>query len=387
MNFVIRIFDIIYFCKNSLLRALFKNRNIKDSLAIVRSFHTIQSSAMCELLDSSDFSVIIIEFNLFHFETLQGVQKYFEQLGYKSAILIRSGVDTDGLGLQNVLFAKLDEILFIANNLSNKILYFNTMILSLNENFHILNIITPKSKFLGTYHTISDIAKYNDYTNYIKDRYFALRDITYKDLALKGLNCVSHIETKLMGGGKITFVSIGFPLYHRGFRENLVRVITYLLDCKIKDFKFILIGRNSFPLEKLYKFIEMEVLEVKIGLDSTEVTNILHNTHYIFSLYDNFAHKAYLRTSTSGQRQISLGGAIPLIISMPFARAFGLSDREAIIYNNDLKQKMLLAYKIAHSNEYIKMKHNLETLNKSLCKTSMENLKYALNNLRVGENA
>lgn len=310
-----------------------------------------------------DSRILVVELNSFHLETLEALSYYFNKLGFKMDLLLQEGYE----GNLEAFKLKLEDILAALRSeeiKKYKFIFFNTMVLALREQHSIHGFITH-NKIFGIYHTISDIERFKDY----RERYFALRDIAYKNITLKGLNLSKppcEIEAREAKYKEITFLSIGFPIYHRGFRERLKSLLKYLESKNINNARFIIIGKDMFKLEHKYiTFIKSP--------SNKRLDEILRKVHFIFGIYDSFAHRYYLRLCTSGQRQLSLGYNLPLVINEPFASAFGFSKENAVIFNKNSDILEALSLK-----NYDLLKQNLSRLDRDLREQSLKNLKEKL---------
>lgn len=112
-----------------------------------------------------------------------------------------------------------------------------------------------------------------------------------------------------------------------------------------------------------------------------ELSLLIKQAHFVFGLYDSFAHRHYLGDSTSGLRQIALSYNLPFVINAPFAKAFGFSKNNAIIYHAPLVG-IKYAISIAKSAKYIELKENLARLREKLIQDSLHNLKTAIKRIK-----
>lgn len=372
MRLLIFLLDLILCIKRYIKEKLEYKKLLAQDRAFLNSIDSTKLDSKKYDLDSfashlktmqESSRILLIELNNFHFETIEALKWYLNKLNFNVDIALRAEyrghIPSFRLRLEDMIkLLKSKEIR------KYRFIFFNTMILELKTQHSIYEFI-ESSNIFGIYHTISDIEKFGDY----KNRYFALRDIRYKGITLKGLNLSkpdicnkNHIDSN----GEIVFLSIGFPIYHRGFRERLKSLLDYLESKNITNFKFILVGRAKFKLEhKNISFIQNPSDDV--------LEEILLKAHFIFGIYDRFAHRHYIRLCTSGQRQLSLGYNIPLIINEPFASAFGFSNENAVIFreNSDILEVISPKY-------YQSLKHNLLILDKKLRDQSLLNLKEML---------
>ncbi|RDU62097.1 hypothetical protein [Helicobacter sp. MIT 14-3879] len=398
MRFLILIADIFYFIKGLFLN--FKNHKLgfkKDMefLNSIKEFNIRTKEDDLEFFlnhikSVNKNSILLIEMNTFHTETLEALIDYFTLLNFSVDVLIRREIidfKAFKLDLKNMIYA-----LNSKDIAKYKIVFFNTMILELNTYHSIHSFLNINTKVGGIYHTISDIKKFRDY----KNNYFALRNIKYKNISLKGLNLSSNYNfNRNINNNIITFISIGFPIYHRGFKEKLKSIIKYLKKSNISNIRFILVGKEAYSIKGLENmqikvFLNNEAL-CENNLDSISLyiyqnpsKKLLHSlilqSHYVLGLYDRFAHRHYLNTSTSGQRQISLGYNVPLIINEPFASNFNFTSKEACIFKGN--KDILKAIKLVNSEQYLKLKKNLYSLFLKLREESKNNLEEFLKEVK-----
>ncbi|RAX52468.1 hypothetical protein CCY99_07425 [Helicobacter sp. 16-1353] len=456
MRFLIRLLDLFYYLKGELIAKITHKKRLKKDIEFLNSLgldlssknlklrksRNVESSVESKNLKSKNLEsknpkssksppkILICEVNNFHLETLGSIAFYFHSLGFLVDILARkeeekilqdelkslkvniSAINISALNLGDML-KKLDSI-----SLSKyDFVFFNTMILSLSTQIHILNLVNPKPKYglLGIYHTIGDIERFGDFKNYEEGRYFALRAMKYKNLKLDFLSCSvvkiadfrtdSKISFGLESNGEskpnfkvesklesridkqaehITFLSIGFPIFHRNFRRNLYKIVRTLRPKNptkepMKIPRFILIGRNKLEINpKFSKYI------LSFGNPSNaELESILRDfkPDFIFGFYDKFAHRHYLSQCTSGMRSFSLSYNIPFVINREFGVAFGFSDENAIFYDNDASLGIKNAINLS-PKDYQQLCKNLSFLNKNLTKESIQNLKTHIENIK-----
>lgn len=388
MKFLINLIDLIYFVKNTITIKITHNKRFKNDLLFLDSFkitppHShVYNNEFLEYLENTNLkkSILIVELNNFHIELLDSLIYYFTKLGYKCDCLLREEVNFKAKNSYNLSLRNMIDSLNNQRISKYDFVFFNTMFLSLNTQIHISKLLDIKSKFgiLGIYHTISDYLKYED-SSKNDNRFFILRPIECKNIKLKPLSCSIKRKTNkvLKKSNIVTFLSIGFPVYHLNFRLNLFKIIKYLLKNNITNFRFILIGRSDLEINKFSDFI----FTFKNPSDSKlEKILKIYDPNYIFMIFDTFAHRHYLNSVTSGLRMFSLQHNIPFVINSPFGESFGFSNKNAIIFNNP-KNAILKAIKIKNTSDYKSLKENLSYFNDKLNLDSMHYLSNAIKNL------
>lgn len=395
MRFLVNILDLYYFLKNNInIKIKYKNKISKDrqfldsiDLDACNKEDSKYTNEFLSYIKNSNLNktILLCEMNNFHFELLDSIVYYFSKIGFYTDILLRKDSHYKNTN-KNIFFLDLKDMICAINTpylQKYDFIFFNTITLSLNTQIHIPSIIKPKSKYgiLGIYHTISDIERFGDYENYTCNRYFALRPMQYKNLKLDALSC--SVETKSRykntryktseSNAKITtFISIGFPVYHLNFRLNLYKIIKSLLNKRITNFRFILVGRAKFKIDASFK----DFVLCFTNPSHEELENILHIYHpaYVFGLFDRFAHRHYLEECTSGLRQFCLMYNIPMLINEPFGESFGFDSTNAIIFKNNPMRAIKKALEIIHTEKYNSLCDNLLDLNNKLNQDSINNL-------------
>ena len=153
-----------------------------------------------------------------------------------------------------------------------------------------------------------------------------------------------------------------------------------LLASGIVNFKFILIGRNDF---KDLQF-NSHILFYKNPTNEYLLEILkLHNPHYTLGIFDNFAHRHYLQTCTSGLRQFSLMYNLPFVISENFGSSFGFDASNAIFFDKNLEYALKNAINIINTNAYSNLKANLCRLNKEINEDSISLLSQSILELKA----
>lgn len=354
---IVLLADLLISSKNKILKSLNHSKYLKSDLDFL---HALEMKD-CHI--DSNNKILLVEINNFHFECLDSIVYYFESLGFGVDVVVRKEANYN-----NAIKLELGEILSLLNNAQQyDFIFLNTMILSLKTQHHILDLVKQNSKYgiLGIYHSISDICKFGDFDNYKSNRYFALRSLKHRwgGVELDGLSCSREIDINFAKNDIATFISIGFPIYHRNFRKNLYRAIENLLSDGIEDFRFILIGRSDFKDLRFQNHISFFK-----NPSNDELLDILKrsNPHYTLGIFDSFAHRHYLTNSTSGLRQFSLMYSLPFVINERFGISFGFDTNNAILYRSNFFDALKEAIGIINTGKYDTLKSNLQNLNARL---------------------
>lgn len=360
MKILIFLIDLFHTIKNNINSKMHYKRAKAAQIATLKPLNSKRADFIIQSIFKikNKKSVLIIELNNFHTETLEGLIWHFKTLDFKVYLLLNENLV---FANKRAFFANINEMLFILNHPCMQkfdVIFFNTMLISPHICVH--ELIKPQTKILGIYHTISDILRFNDESNYQKNIYFSLRDLGYKNLFLRGLNLHDFPKkSKNKESNIIYFTSVGFPILHKNFALELNKIAKFLRKNHISNIRFNLIARQKINIQN-------EFIKTFISPSRAQLDNILKQSHFIFALYDRFAHRHYLQTTTSGMRALGLAYNLPLIINEPFARAFGFNNHNCIIY----KSPDSLQIALDSLNNKI-LKKNLAALDKRLLNQSL----------------
>ncbi len=373
--FLITLADMFYFAKNTLIAHLRKKQEIEISRDAKSVLHNI---------NTANKSILIVEPNVYHTETLDSLIFYCKQLDFEVDLLLREEInDTNNLHnttqVRHIFYASLSNLIAsIRNTQDYDFVFFNTMVL---DSTYLLNIAMPKAKygFLGLIHTLQHIKKFHMQDNC--DRFFALRENINTKFNIPTLSMsVPKSQYKPQNSNIITFISIGYLIYHKAFHWTLKSAVDALKKQGIDNIRFVLVGRNA--LSCIFDIHDNNIINMIVNPPTLDEVLEVYTPHFIFGLYDKFAHRHYLSGVTSGLRNLSLERNIPMLINEPFASSFGFNKTNAIIFNNNAYKAIFNAIQIANSPSYEHLKANLKTLNDTLISHSLHNLKSAITHQR-----
>lgn len=337
-----------------------------------------------------DNSVLIIEFNPYHGETLPGFIKYFEDLNYNIDILIDSTLYKDK-ALSNFNYKKLNKIFVfnkfdIINNIllfpvikKYNIVFFNSYVFTLDNKRQ--SIFVYKEKVLDNmnkYICVEHNAFYDFERNIDKNRTVTLLPNSF---CSKYINPHYYFEKKLNNKNKITKFAI-FAREENSLKniQLLIDSVKKIIDIGINNFNLILVGR----INKLN--IDITGYEKYIAftgyLDYESLYKEVQLSDFILPMLDpNIEdHKRFLE-DVSGTFQLIYGfGKIPIIHSF-FSYRYGFNKENALIYNNNDELVESIKYAINMTNdEYLKKSKMIFEYSDILYKESLENLKYMSEN-------
>lgn len=152
----------------------------------------------------------------------------------------------------------------------------------------------------------------------------------------------------------------------------MLKIIRDLEKNGIRNFRFNLISRDEIVLQS-------DFITIYKNPSKSEMDDVLSTSHFIFAFYDSFAHRHYLRTSTSGQRALSLEFNIPLLINEPFASAFNFTPNNAVIFKNSKSVESCIKMS---AKDYLELKNNLAKLDFDLTLASVQNLSSSIEKIK-----
>ena len=333
-------------------------------------------------------SVLIIEPNPYHAETLAGHCKYFTDLGYNVDVFmlfenyrefpmcrylinpprIFAGSEDD---LEKwVSFSILSQYDFI---------FFSSYTYKCAKNvFHKFKKIVPaKYGFLGVEHDIlykscSIFPEISDALH--ENRLFVLSDIP----DVPRLNPHYFGEIKITPKNKNTIVFTAVGVIDSLFKNHylLLDAISVLLKQGITNFKIVIIGAGKLDIPShLQQYVEM-----RGRLNFPDMYEAIEQTDFLLGLMDihNLHHHCYLNGQASGIVQLALGFKKPLVINDIFGVHYGFSDETALLYKeNALGEAMAAALELTVA-DYKAMQTNLSGLAEKIYNQSLNDLQKAI---------
>ncbi|MCQ2572240.1 MAG: hypothetical protein MJ165_04605, partial [Alphaproteobacteria bacterium] len=155
----------------------------------------------------------------------------------------------------------------------------------------------------------------------------------------------------------------------------LLDCLEKLVDSGVSNFRVDVVGKGTLYIpHKLHKYIN-----VMGRLNYKDMYATVNNADYILALLDptNPQHDRYKTGTTTGSFQLSLGFNKPIIMEQSFAKHYKLTNKNAVVYEND---DLYLALQEAITKsvaEYKKIQTNLSKIEQDIYQESLNNLKQA----------
>lgn len=408
----ISIFGIcIYYCrelddgykKRFLCFRWFKRKNTIERKidSILNELQKIGSKGkMSKLAAETDFenlpfeeiqknSVLLIESNNFHSETLPGIARYFIDLGYNVDILLS----------------------YYENKLNPFDRYrFKKIRIKPIQNFDIRKVL--KDSRLKKY---AAVFFNSDRVNYQKDdsyQYFKESAIDEK----KKIYMLHHPEafqatnTNRCMLGNFDFIgetppAIIVPTYYGNVKIKPKNEITSFvvignIDQKRKNFDLLLKtitqlksqNIDNFKINVIARVGQLEIPEAikkhiafKGKLTYSEMYCEIENADFILALLDSSIpeHRRYLTKGISGTILLSYGFRKPCIVEKEFANQYGFTNKNSLIYSNkiDFHDALIKAINI-DKTQYLNLQCELSELVNDISDQSKKNLSKFVPNIR-----
>lgn len=332
-------------------------------------------------------TILLVELNDCHYETLPGYYKLIKDCGYDVEVLIQ-GYDCD-------VFSRFKEKPIFWECFPKDIEYiFNNFDFSKYE-----RIIYNSKRIYGQPNDIKcegvDIQEvYANLPKGQKENIFVQHHIDKMDLN----NCTNQIVLANPSGDKrlnshvvnpnyfgeveitekndkiVNFITVGELSEKRRSSKLLIESVKKLVDNNINNFKITVVGKGSLddiPPKYQTKF------DIKGRLNFSEMYKKLEEADFFLPLLDPEleAHKRYMNDGTSGSFQLIYGFLKPCIIHKVFADIYGFSERNSLIYgsNSDILSAITTAIKIKNDN-YVELQKELHIIKSNININSIKNI-------------
>ncbi len=347
----------------------------------------------------SENSVLIIEANNCHGETIPGYIKYLYDLGYQTDVIVMHKIFKENpfvylphkyynniFSLQShdlSQFLQSDKIMKYSYVIVNS----NYLYCGLTEETHpsffvfFKNIKRPKYGYIVVEHHLDKINQ-----SMLKQN----RVIQLADFKNNGLNTAVFCNPNYFGNikphtkNKITnFITIGELSYARRNISLLINGISELVQKGCTDFKVTVIGSGS--LDNLPDNIK-EYIDIKGRIPYKKMFCELENSDFFLTLLDseNIEHDRYIKDGTSGSFQLIYGFCKPCVIPEKFAEFHYFNKENSIIYKDNKGFTEALINCIETDNiKYDNLCKNLQSTTELIRKRSEENLKKMLDSKRL----
>lgn len=339
-------------------------------------------------------TVVIVEPNEFHGETIPGHCRYFQELGYTVLVLLRRK------NLSGGIFCRYpDESMpqffclgpwgmkFFLN--SRNVKQFDVVFL--NSNFYAVRDIfwgryqdylksAPKGKYgwLAVEHCFQNLLPYVKEGTVDFGRLFQLSEYRYGTTPIPMLNAhyFGPYAVQALTNAR-TFITVGAVHPQQRNMPQLVSVVQGLVRRGISNFRILVIGRVD-PSVDVSGMPEQIVF---LGpLSFPDMYDKMDEANFLLPLLDPSmeAHRRYLDGQTTGSRQLILGFAKIPVLHDEFADAYAFTQANAIRHaDGGLEAAMERAIGMTQP-EYDAMRRSLEELAQTVYEKSLLNLKNTL---------
>ena len=327
-------------------------------------------------------TVLVVEINSCHGETIPSIYKYFSELNYEVDFLINSNLVSQkvldcikcnkknvfGISIKNIdkcvqdeVVKKYDYIFFNSYHI-----YKIFKVINLSE---VVKVDLFDERILKYVHHIELYDKENN-----GPQCFILADLP-NNINAKLLNPHYFGDVKITQKNEITNFIITKKKQNL---DLLINAIEKLRNKGIDNFKITIIGTLKFGIipEHLKHYFD-----IKGFVDYPTMYKEMEKSDFLLTLFEqnNKEHNRYITNGTSGSFQLSYGFCKPCLIQEKFAMVHGFNNENSLVYKNDddLADYMEKAINLSQ-NDYQLLQNNLESFAKELDKTSFKNLKEAI---------
>ncbi len=335
-------------------------------------------------------SILIVEPNPYHGEILPGFAKYFQDLQYDVDLFLRHENISD-----NPFCGTWDINIFPGTARHLKSLLRHPKIQEYDFVFLSSTAFWEADAFRGSYldylgfipaarygilavehNIVPCLQEYNEVPLLNEGRLFTLTG--FRDTpALTPLYFMP--TTAPQKNDVVNFIVVGAVSKSVKNHNLLLESVGELLKRGVKKFKVTVIGNGTFDVPA-----RMAENILFLGRQSFHsLYQKLHDADFILPLLDPDEpdHRRYLDSTTTGSRQLTLGFIKPCVINDTFAKAYGFTRENAILYSgNDLVQGMTRA--IDHLEyDYDAMRRSLAQFAESVFDVSLRTLKNSIDRI------
>jgi len=326
-------------------------------------------------------SVLIIELNPCHGEVIPGYIDYFRRLGYAVDVLVNQDV-----ARENPL-VRMEEGTFrlFSSKPTGFSLFLSPAAL---ERYACVFLATAKSyvfpktapavidKFpqllnhrnlICVEHDLADVAWHREEELLRDNRVVTLGRFT------KGILVNPHVFGTIAITAKSTPVRFLVVCATGRSREGLGLIQTLLEVVKVvPTIQIVIVGLNTFSVPDVLR----SQVVIKGRLSFEALFDEVEQASFILALLnpENPLHERYLTTSVSGALQLSYGFRKPLVIQRRFADHYGFTSSTAVVYEQDLRDAMLVAIGMSLP-DYAAMQGELGRTADVLYEESLSNLR------------
>lgn len=346
-------------------------------------------------------SVLLVECNNLHGETLPGYIKYLKDLGYNIDVIVTPRIYFENpfvrldkslinnlfkLEIQDIIkffnLKKIEKYKYIIINSYH--LYYSRKKNELVPFFELFKNVNENSqKFIFVEHHLEDTNK----KLLSENRVIQLADFNFQTPHPVFCNPNYFGEIKLHKKNEIiNFITIGELASHRRNSNLLIDAVKKLYTEGIDNFKITVIGYGKLDdvPKEIHKFFD-----IKGRLPFKQMYNQLEEADFFLTLLDpeNEKHDRYIKDGTSGSFQLIYGFNKPCIIAEKFAKYHYFDNKNSVIYEKNSDFTDALKYCVNISNEdYDLLCNNLNKTTEIIRKKSINNLKEMLDKLEIKTN-
>lgn len=335
-------------------------------------------------------TVLVIEVNDCHWETIPGYCRYLTELGFNVEIMTRYYTEEIFTSLNcndNIKVFEFNRITFDKVFKDYDFTKYERII------YNSKRVYCINSEGLDLYEYYDVIPEGNKDNIYIQHHIDKIKDFykpnqivlanPSKNPELEKLIVNPHYfgEFKLKNYKNqdiVNFISVGELSKKRRNSNLLISSVKDLHNSGLSNFKVTIIGRGEID------DIDTEIkkyFEILGRVDYQTMFGCLNKADFILPLLDPEIedHKRYMDSGTSGTFQLVYGFNKPCIIHKTFADIYGFYEKSSIIYesNDNLSESMHRAINMTNE-EYINMQENLSSDVQIMEKHSLLNFKKIL---------
>ena len=348
------------------------------------------------LKEVKEKTILIIELNSFHYETILGICKCCLDLGYNVDILTRDPAEKifQYLSFENVRVYECTSKTFdkIYNDYDfsqyERIIYNSKRAYFINK-----NKISPCGCDISEcYKVVKRGQKPNIYLQHHLDKIIETpNDIQIIlgnpskhedwDNLVVDLNYFRTSTPNFKNKNNITnFISVGELSKKRRNFSLLVDAVDALHNQKYTNFKVTVIGRGK--IEDIPEDLK-QYFSILGRVDYPKLYKELQEADYVLPLLDPSLeeHRKYMSLQVSGTALLIYNFYKPCLIHKAFADVYNLSDSTSLVYedNSDFANYMKKAIDL-ENDKYIELQKNLYILDEEIHNKSVNNLKRLLLN-------
>jgi glycosyltransferase involved in cell wall biosynthesis len=333
-------------------------------------------------------NALLIELNDCHGECLPGYCKYLLDLGYNVDVLVNKVLEKeapmrvlDGQSCVKTQYMSDKEIIdFVHSRAADDydVCLFNSHILYIYGGFEsalkYIDIASIKPRVIFVEHRLENLPELTRKANVLLLKKFYNYRNTFEVnphyFGEHGQHNKGHI---------VNFVVAGNIQKARKNYDLLINAVTELINKNITNFKITVIGRGNLGdlPENIKRFFD-----IKGRVSYPDLYRYVSDADFLLPLLDpDFKeHDRYLKDGTSGSFQLIYGLNIPCLIAHKFAKCHHFSSDNAICYdkNSQLVAAMTKCIDMS-TDDYLKIKENLQKTADEIYKTSLHNLECAIN--------